>query len=156
MEISGTFDFLASQQAVWDALMDPNVIAQAIPGVKEMMPVDGEPNTWRAIAKVGVASISGTYSGIIKMSEVDAPTRYRLTVNGEGQQSIIGGTAVMELSYDPEKQQTHLIWTAEANISGKLASIGQRLIKSAAGLLSRQFFQGIAKQVPAPENNAPS
>ncbi len=152
MEINGTFDFPAPQQAVWDALMDPNVIAQAIPGVKEMKAVDGEPNTWRADAKVGVASISGTYTGIIKMSEVDAPHRYRLTVSGEGQQSIIGGTALLELSYDSDNNQTHLIWTADANISGKLASIGQRLIKSAAGLLSRQFFQGVAKQIPPTED----
>lgn len=148
MEINGTFDFSADQQAVWKALMDPNVIAKAIPGVQEMIPVEGEANSWRAIARVGVASIVGTYAGIVHMSEVDAPTRYRLTVKGEGQQSIIGGTAILELSYDAETKQTRLNWTAEANVSGKLASIGQRLIKSAAGLLSKQFFQGVAKQIP--------
>jgi carbon monoxide dehydrogenase subunit G len=150
MEIIGAFDFNADQQAVWNALMNPEIIAKAIPGVQEMVPVDGETNTWRAIARVGVASIVGTYTGIIHMSEVDAPTRYRLTVKGEGQQSIIGGTALLELSYYAEKQQTRLNWTAEANISGKLASVGQRLIKAAAGLLSKQFFQGVAKQIPSP------
>jgi carbon monoxide dehydrogenase subunit G len=148
MELNGTFDFNADQQTVWDALMNPDVIAKAIPGVQEMVAVEGEFYAWRAIAKVGVANIVGTYNGLVKITDIDAPDRYRLTVSGEGQQSIIGGTALLELSYDSETKQTHLIWTAEANIAGKLASIGQRLIKAAAGLLSKQFFQGVARQIP--------
>ena len=147
MELNGTYTFDAEQQAVWDILMNPDAIAKAIPGVKEMIPLEGEENAYRAIAKVGIGAVSGTYSGIIRLTEIIPPNQYRLTVNGEGQQSIIGGTALISLSYDPEKKQTLLTWNAEANISGKLASIGQRLIGSAAGLMSRQFFGGLAKQI---------
>lgn len=147
MEITGTYTFNAPQDAVWKVLMDPNAIANALPGVKEMVPLEGETNAWRAIAKLGIATISGTYTGIVRLSEIDAPHQYRLTVNGEGQQSIIGGTAVIKLVYDAAQQKTVLTWDAEANISGKLASIGQRLIKSTAGLLSKQFFNGLAKQI---------
>lgn len=148
MQISGSYVFDADQKTVWALLMDPDAIANAIPGVKEMLPVEGEENTWRAVAKIGVASVSGTYVGIIKMSEIEAPDQYRLTVNGEGQQSVIGGTALMKLSYAPEKNKTTVAWDAEANISGKLASVGQRVVKAAAGLMSRQFFQGLGRQIP--------
>jgi carbon monoxide dehydrogenase subunit G len=87
--------------------------------------------------------------GNIRMSEQDAPTRYRLTVNGEGQQSIIGGTVLITLSYDEAEKVTNLDWDAEANISGKLARVGQRLIKAAANMMSNRFFSGVEKQIPA-------
>lgn len=149
MEISGSYTFDADQETVWSVLMDPNAIANAIPGVKDLVPVENEANTWRAAAKIGVASVSGTYAGVIKMTEIDAPNQYRLTVSGEGQQSIIGGTALLKLNYMPDQNQTVVTWEAEANISGKLASVGQRVIKAAAGLMSRQFFQGLARQLPS-------
>ena len=131
--------------------MDPDVIAKAIPGVDEFIPIEGETDAWNAKAKISLAAVNGSYMGTIRMSELDAPTRYRLTVNGEGQQSIIGGTVLITLSYDEAEQVTNLDWDAEANISGKLARVGQRLIKAAAGMMSNRFFNGIEKQLPTAE-----
>jgi carbon monoxide dehydrogenase subunit G len=148
MEIIGDFTFNADQETVWRLLMDPQAIAKAIPGVNELVPLDGEFNAWRAVAKIGVAQVSGTYAGIVRMSEVEPPNQYRLAVSGEGQQSVIGGAALIKLTYQPEQKITVVSWEAEANISGRLASVGQRLIKAAAGLVSRQFFQSLAKQLP--------
>ena len=155
MRLSGTFIFDTDQQVVWDVLMDPNAIAQAIPGVDELIPLEGESHAWRATAKIGIASISGTYTGIVRMSDLEPIHLYRLTVSGEGQQSIINGTALMKLTYDPAQQKTVLSWDAEASISGKLASIGQRLIGAAANMLSRQFFSALAKQIPHVSNLPP-
>jgi uncharacterized protein len=150
MELTGTYTFDAPLSVVWELLMNPDSIAKALPGVNEMLPIEGEDLAWKAVAKIGVASISGTYAGYIRMSEVQAPNQYRLTVSGEGQQSIINGTALLVLSPDPDNtQKTLLNWNAEANISGKLAGVGQRLIKSAAGMLSKQFFNGLARQIPS-------
>ncbi|MBI5930671.1 MAG: carbon monoxide dehydrogenase subunit G [Chloroflexi bacterium] len=148
MELTGSHTFEADQQTVWTLLMDPEAIAKAIPGVKELIPIEGEEMTWRAAAKVGFAALSGHYAGIIKMSEVEAPNQYRLTVNGEGQQSVISGTALIKLTYHPEKNETLVSWDAEANISGKLASLGQRLIGAGANVMSKQFFHELAKQLP--------
>lgn len=156
MELSGNFTFNADQETVWQLLMDPNAIAQALPGVDQLDPLEGEENAWRAEAKIGIAAVSGRYAGIVRMSEQQPPTQYRLTVSGEGQQSIISGSALISLSYDEEAKQTLLDWKAEANISGKLASIGQRVIKAAANMMSKQFFGGLARQLPPeeqPESN---
>jgi len=131
--------------------MDPHVIAQALPGVDEFVPIEGETTAWKARAKINLAAVNGIYMGTIRMSEQEAPTRYRLTVNGEGQQSIIGGTVLITLSHDDAEKVTNLAWDAEANISGKLARVGQRLIKAAAGMMSNRFFSGIEKQIPTPE-----
>ena len=149
MELSGQYIFETDQDTVWNLLMDPQAIANALPGVDKLDPIEGEENAWRANAKLGIAAISGRYSGTVRMSEQNPPEQYRLTVNGQGQQSIIDGSALITLSYDEEHQRTVLEWEAEANISGKLIRIGQRVVKSAANLMSRQFFGALAEQIEA-------
>jgi carbon monoxide dehydrogenase subunit G len=156
MEITGNYLFDADQETVWTLLMNPDAIAKALPGVQEMVPIEGETNAWRAAAKIGIASVSGTYTGIVRITEMSPPNTYRLTVGGEGQQSVINGTALMTLTYDPEQKKTIVSWDAEANISGKLASIAQRLVKAAAGLMSKQFFGALAKQLPTPNADQPT
>jgi carbon monoxide dehydrogenase subunit G len=148
MDITGRYRFKLPQETVWKLLMNPDVIAKAIPGVDHIDPIAGEPDAWRAVARIGIATVSGTYTGTIRMSEIEAPDRYRLTVNGEGKQSFIKASALFNLSYDPATQRTLVTWTAETNISGKLASVGQRLIAGAALLLSKLFFRALARQVP--------
>ncbi len=149
MQLNGDFYFNAPQEQVWQLLMDPAVIAAALPGVDELIPIEGETDSWRAEAKISLAAVSGTYGGVIHMSEQQPPRQYRLTVSGEGQQSIINGTALITLNYDETTGQTRLTWEAEPSISGKLARVGQRLIKAAATMLSKQFFTAVAKQLPS-------
>lgn len=148
MKFTGNFLFNADPQTVWDILMDTRAIAQALPGVEELIPVEGEPDTWRADAKIGIASLSGTYSGRIRMSEQQPPHQYRLTVSGEGQQSIINGSTLIILKFDEAQRKTILHWDAHASISGKLASIGQRVINPAVKMMSNQFFKALDKQIP--------
>jgi uncharacterized protein len=148
MEITGEYTFEADQQATWNLLMDTNAIAAAMPGVEELIPVEGEPGKWRANATLKIGAIGGTYSGVVSMTELDEPTKYRLTVEGEGQASIINGTAVIELApHAEDSSKTTIQWTAEANISGKLASVGQRLIKATANMMSKRFFSELAKNL---------
>jgi carbon monoxide dehydrogenase subunit G len=148
MKLTGKFQFDADQQTVWDLLMNPNAIAKALPSVETLVPVEGENLAWRASAKLGVAAISGTFTGIIRMTELQPPSRYRLNVSGEGQQSAIGGFALISLTPSDDRTKINLTWEGEATISGKLAGIGQRLIAMTANLMANQFFQGLAKQLP--------
>ena len=147
MDLSGTYTFDADNEAVWNILMDPDAIANALPGVDKFDPVDGEDLSWNARMKISMAAINGNYGGTLRMSDVEPMTRYRLIVNGEGQQSIISGNAVIHLDYDETSQQTLLNWEAEANISGKLARVGQRVIKAAANMMSNRFFGSLAEQL---------
>ena len=149
MKVFGSFAFNADQETVWNLLMDPQAIAKAMPGVNELVPIEGEVDAWHADAKINLGVVNGKYSGVIRMSEQSPSHQYRLTVSGEGQQSIINGTALITLSYDDEQQQTLLAWDAEASISGKLAGVGQRIFKAAANMMSKQFFQALAKQLPS-------
>lgn len=149
MKFTGNYYFDADQETVWNLMMDPNAIAAASPGVDKLIPLDGEENAWRADAKIGIAMISGTYSGTIHLSDINSTDDYRITVKGEGQRSIINGTAIISLTYDEGLEQTIVSWDADADVSGKLASIGQRVFKAAANMISKQFFRALAKQLPA-------
>lgn len=147
MEFTGSYALKGELQKVWELMIDPDAIAKAVPGVKEMSAVDGQPDTWRAEAKIGFSAISGTYAGTIHMSDRNPPHSYKLTVKGEGQQSHVTGHAVIKLSYDDSSGETTVSWEAHADIAGKLARIGQRMIKAAANFLARQFFSSLAKQL---------
>ncbi len=151
MKLTGTYSIDAKQQTVWYVLMNPQAIANALPGVNELVPVEGEENTWNAVAKIGFAAVSGTYTGSIHMSDITPTDSYRLTVNGKGQQSIIDGTVLIELVYKEETQQTDINWDADAKISGKLARVGQRVFKAAATSMSNTFFENLAAQIPEEE-----
>ena len=147
MNLSGDYKFDAPQETVWNLLMDPDVIASAIPGVDEFVPIEGEADAWNVKAKINIATVNGAYMGTVRMSEQQPPNQYRLTVNGEGQQSIIGGTVLITLANDEANQQTLITWDAEANISGKLARVGQRVIGAAANMMSKRFFNSVAQQI---------
>jgi uncharacterized protein len=153
MKLTDSFVFNADQEAVWNLLMDIDAIAAALPGVEKMHPVEGQPGSWKTTAKLGVANISGMYSGTVTMSELEPPTHYRLTVSGEGQASIINGSALLTLTYQPDEGVTIVSYDADAHLTGKLASIGQRLIAPAAKMLAKMFFGNLAKQLPTKQDN---
>lgn len=147
MNLSGSYRFTEPRERVWATLMNPDAISAAIPGVKEFVPLAGQDFSWQAIARVSMAVVSGRFTGNISMSEIDAPESYRLSISGEGQGSIISGSVFMKLEDADGGAATTLHWVAEANISGKLARVGQRLIKAAAGMMSKRFFNGLARQI---------
>lgn len=147
MKLGGNYRFREPRDQVWQTLMDPDAIAGAIPGVEEFLPLEGEENAWQAVAKVSMAAVSGRFTGNVRMSEIEAPDSFRLTVSGEGQGSIINGSVLMRLEDNTAGGGTTLHWDADANISGKLARIGQRLIKAAANMMSKRFFGSLAKEI---------
>lgn len=152
MDLSGTYTFQAERESVWNLMMNPDAIAKALPGVEEFVPIEGETNAWNARLKVSLAAVNGNYAGSVRMADLEPPNQFRLNVNGEGQQSIVGGSVLIKLEYDEAKKETLLTWDAEANISGKLARIGQRVIKAAANMMSNRFFSNLAQQLSTEEN----
>jgi carbon monoxide dehydrogenase subunit G len=152
MDLSGTYTFQAERESVWNLMMNPDAIAKALPGVEEFVPIEGETNAWNARLKVSLAAVNGNYAGSVRMTDLEPPNQFRLNVNGEGQQSIVGGSVLIKLEYDEAKKETLLTWDAEANISGKLARIGQRVIKAAANMMSNRFFSNLAQQLSTEEN----
>jgi carbon monoxide dehydrogenase subunit G len=151
MQITGTYRFEHDCETVWNLLMDPQAIATALPGVDVLVPIEDEENAWRADAIIKVATIRGEYSGEVRISEHAPPKCYRIAFNASGQNSHIASSALITLLPDSDRNHTVLYYEADVHISGKLAGIGQRLIKATARLLSKQFFNCLDGELAPPE-----
>ncbi len=147
MHLSDTFTFQAAQLAVWDALMDIEGIAAAL-GVHRIVPLAGRAQLWRATIRFKWLLINSTASYLVQMSEVNAPHSYRLTVSGEGRQSLVSGTGVIRLNA-LSNTHTRLDWHAESAFAPALQRVAQPLIKQTVSTLSRTFFSRLAAYISA-------
>ena len=138
MTMKGEVKLPADRQTVWEKLNDPEVLKQCIPGCQELEKT-GE-NGFRAVAKIKVGPVSATFKGNVELSDLDPPNGYRISGQGEG--GIAGfakGGANVRLSENPEGG-TILSYDVEANVGGKLAQLGGRLIDGVAKKNADQFF----------------
>ncbi len=136
MKIEGSTDIPAPRERVWKAFLAPATLAQAIPGC-EKLEVAGE-GEFRAIMKVGVAAIKGTFEGKVRLSDLEPPNRYRMAVEGTGSPGFVRGEASMELS-DTEGG-TRVAYSADVQIGGLIASVGQRMLGGVSKMMLDQFF----------------
>ena len=141
IEFSGEYRIPAPQQRVWDALNDPAVLQASIAGCRQLDKVAD--NAFNAIVVAKVGPISATFRGTVELSEVDAPRSYVLTGRGQGGAS---GFASMQarVTLREEAGQTLLHYTANADIGGKLASVGSRLVQTVAKKNADDFFSAFA------------
>jgi len=144
MTMSGEVQLPASREAVWAKLNDPAVLKSCIPGC-EMLEMNS-PTEYQAIATVKVGPVKARWKGKVRLSDLDPPNGYR--ISGEGEGGVAGfakGGATVTLA---EKEGgTLLSYNVEAQIGGKLAQLGQRLINSAAKKTADDFFASFAKAV---------
>lgn len=128
----------AEPSVVWAAILDPEVLKACVPGCQDMTgsPEDGFEAT--VVQKVG--PVKATFKGAVTLSDMDAPNR--LTLTGEGKGGAAGfakGTSHVSLA--PEGDGTRITYEVEANVGGKLAQLGSRLIDSFAKKMADQFFE---------------
>jgi carbon monoxide dehydrogenase subunit G len=144
MTMNGEVQLPASRETVWAKLNDPEVLKACIPGCEELEPTDE--GGFRAIAKIKVGPVSARFKGRVTLSDLDPPKGYKIT--GEGEGGVAGfakGGATVALV--EQEGGTLLTYDVEAQIGGKLAQLGQRLILGSAKKLADQFFGNFAKQV---------
>lgn len=143
MKLEGSYDLPASQQRVWEALLDPERLSRAIPGCEKLEAVGQD--EYKATMKVGVAAVKGTFEGKVRLSDLQPPTRYRMAVEGSGSPGFVKGEAVMELS-DVEGR-TRVAYSADVQIGGLIAGVGQRMLGGVAKMMVDQFFSRVAEQL---------
>ena len=144
MEMTGEYRIPAPREAVWAALNDPVVLQSCIPGCESLE--RGAENEFKATVRAKVGPVSARFSGKVTLSDFDPPKSYR--ISGEGQGGAAGfakGGAVVNLEEDGAG--TILRYTADAQVGGKLAQIGSRLIDGTAKKLADEFFEAFAAKV---------
>lgn len=150
MHIAGTQHILAPRAAVWEALNDPAVLKRCLPGC-ESAERDG-PDAFKVVVAAAVGPLRAKFNGTLRMTQVQAPASCVMVFEGQGGAVGFGkGTASVELR--EQGSQTDLDYTAQAQVGGKLAQIGSRLIDSVATKMSDDFFKAFVQQF-APVNDA--
>ena len=143
MTMQGEVQLGASREAVWAKLNDPEVLKACIPGCEELERTEDN-NGFRAAAKMKVGPVSARFKGKVALSDLDPPNGYRISGEG-GVAGFAKGGATVKL--DEKDGGTLLTYDVEAQIGGKLAQLGQRLINGAAKKLADEFFANFAKAV---------
>ena len=144
MTMTGEVQLPASRQAVWEKLNDPEVLKACIPGCEELVK-EGE-NGFRAVATTKVGPVKARFKGNVQLTDLDPPHGYKISGQGDG--GVAGfakGGATVSLS--DKDGGTLLTYNVEAQIGGKLAQLGQRLVNGAAKKLADDFFAKFAAAV---------
>ena len=147
MTMKGEVALPADKQTVWAKLNDPEVLKACIPGC-QTLDKTGE-NGFSAVVKVKVGPVSATFKGHVELQDLDPPNGYHIVGQGEG--GIAGfakGGAKVTLT-DAEGGGTLLSYDVEANVGGKIAQLGARLIDGVAKKNADQFFASFAENVKA-------
>jgi carbon monoxide dehydrogenase subunit G len=157
MQMNDSQRIPASKEAVWAALNDPEILKQCIPGCQSLDMSSPTEMTATVVFKVG--PVKATFSGKVTLSDLDPPNAYR--ISGEGSGGVAGfakgGAAVRLEAEGPDVTMLH--YDVDAQIGGKLAQLGARLIDSTAKKLAGEFFTSFGQVVggaaAAPAETAP-
>ncbi|MEM7120806.1 MAG: carbon monoxide dehydrogenase subunit G [Pseudomonadota bacterium] len=138
MEFAGEYTINATRERVWDALNDPEILKQAIPGCQEIE--KQSPTEMTATIKSKIGPVQATFKGAVTLSNLNPPEGY--TIAGEGKGGVAGfakGSADVTLS-DADGGGTLLRYQATGQVGGKIAQVGARLVEGTGKKLADEFF----------------
>ena len=145
MELSETHTLPVSQQRAWDALNDTEILRACIPGCESIDP-DGE-NAYAVVLSASVGPVKARFKGRMLLTDIDAPNTYTIVFEGQGGAAGFG-KGNTHVTLEPEGDTaTKLTYTSTAQVGGKLAQIGSRLVDGAARKIAGEFFKRFGAQV---------
>ena len=152
MDMQGSRSLAITQQQAWDALNDPEVLKLCIPGC-DKVELTGE-NQYAVGMAVKIGPVSAKFSGKITLSDIVPPQSYAIGFDGQG--GVAGfGKGKAQVSLQPTEGGCELSYTVNAQVGGKIAQLGQRLIDGAAKGMAEDFFKRfddeMQRRYPAPE-----
>lgn len=137
MELQGSVSITARPEQVWQALNDPQVLRQCIPGCEEVQQISAEEMHARVLLRMG--PVRARFAGKVKMTNITPLQGYTLNFEGSGGSAgFARGSSVITLT--AIDKGTLLAYTAQASVAGKLGQIGGRLMDASAGQLADKFF----------------
>ncbi len=147
MKLSGTYQINLEKQKVWEALNDPNILKESIPGCEEFN--KDSDTKFSATAKNKIGPFNASFTGNIELKDINPPNSYTIVGSGNSPVGFASGEADVKL--EENENGTKLIYEVEANVGGKIAQVGSRLIDMTAKKMADTFF-GKFSDLIAPEN----
>lgn len=145
MDISGQYRIAMPREAVWQALMDADVLRRCVPGCQSLK--ETAPNEYAGTVALVIGPVKATFDTALKLTDLDPPTSYKLTGTGQGGAVGFGeGYAAVELS-EAEGNETLLSYTAGFQVGGRLAQLGSRLVLGTTRKLVDQFFESFVNDL---------
>jgi len=142
MQLIDSRDIMASPEVVWAALLNPEVLKDCVPGCESM--TGSAEDGFEAVVAQKVGPVSARFTGLVKLSDLDIGKG--LTISGEGKGGPAGyAKGGAKVTLEPIEGGTRLSYEVEANVGGKIAQLGGRLITSTAKKLSKNFFEKFEK-----------
>jgi carbon monoxide dehydrogenase subunit G len=154
MKVTGDYAFRASREQVWEALNDPAILSATLPGARRLEPTG--PDEYALTVDVGVGSVKGTYEGTFALTDKQERESCTVRASASGRPGAVTAVASMRLSDDG--QGARMSYEADANVTGPLAGVGQRLMGAAARRTTEQFLAALDERIvsgaPAPATAA--
>ena len=149
MKFAGEYRFEAPIAEVWKALLDPVVLAAVMPGCEKLELVD---DAYVGELNIKVGPVQGKFQGKVNLSDVEEEKGYTMKVDGRGAPGFVKATAAIKLT--PEGDATKMEYDADAQVGGRIASVGQRLIDASAKAIIKESLEGLNANVKARANVA--
>ena len=151
MQLADTRIIKASPEVVWDAILNPEVLKQCVPGCESM--TGSVEDGFEATVKQKIGPVSATFGGVVKFSDID-PGR-AVTLSGEGKGGAAGfAKGGAKVRMEPTEGGTALTYEVEAAVGGKIAQLGSRLIEGFAKKMADEFFTRFQDAVEGPDEGA--
>lgn len=153
MEMTGTRDVPAAPESVWSALNDPAVLKDCIAGC-ESLEADGE-HSYKMVLAAKVGPVAARFTGKMRLADIDPPRSYTLRFEGSGGVAGFAKGEGRVTLVPTDRDSTKLEYVAKAQVGGKLAQVGSRLIDGVAQKMAEDFFERFVASVTPPSVAAP-
>lgn len=145
MKVEGEHPLPAPRDAVWRAVLDPEILARTLPGCERLERV-GE-SAFRGALRVQVGPVSGTFEGSLELSDLRPLQGYHVKLGGQGPAGFM--TAEGDVRLEEQGESTVLRYSIEAQVGGRIAGVGQRVLESTARVITRQGLEGLDRELRA-------
>jgi carbon monoxide dehydrogenase subunit G len=146
VEIEGAYEIAADPKLVWEMVLDPDVLARVMPGCEKLERIND--NEYKGKMRIKVGPVDGVYQGKLTLSELRSEESFHLAVKGRGASGNIRGEGDVKLE-PTGSGGTLLRYEGQGEVSGRMATVGQRLTQSSASAITKQCLQNLDRQIAA-------
>ena len=143
MKLEGSYEVKAPREKVWGAFLDPETLRKAIPGCEKLEMIG--PDEYKATLKIGVAAVKGTFEGKVRLSDKKPSDSYRLAAEGSGGPGFVRADTLISLA--DIDGGTRVSYSADVQVGGLIAGVGQRMLGGVSKMMADQFFNRMSEQL---------